>query len=143
MRVKDIMTQNVETARPDETIQAVAERMASGDFGFMPVCEGESIIGAITDRDLAIRAIRQAMPPTTPVSEIMTREVSCVQEDEGVKEAADRMGVEQLRRFPVVDQNNRLVGVVSLGDVAGQIKDRHTGKAFDAITQPEGSTALS
>jgi CBS domain-containing protein len=136
MKVKDLMTRNVEIARAEESIQSVAQRMARGDFGFMPVCEGKTVIGAITDRDLTIRALAGGMPPSTPVGELMTRELTVLHDEDDLDEALDKMGDEQLRRLPVLNSAKELVGVVSIGDLASKVKDRYAGEALEEISKP-------
>ena len=108
MKVKDLMTRNVEVARADESIQSVAQRMARGDFGFMPICEGRTMIGVVTDRDLTIRALAGGMAPTTPVGEVMTRETTVLHADDDVVEALDKMGDEKIRRLPVIDGDREI-----------------------------------
>jgi CBS domain-containing protein len=142
MKVKDVMTRNVEVARPDETIQAVAQRMAKGDYGFAPVCDGRKLLGTVTDRDLTIRALAGGLPPSTSVAEVMTREVSWAHEDDDLTEVLDKMGAEQIRRLPVVDEQRDLVGVVSIGDLAREAKDKHAGEALEDISKPHGSSAF-
>lgn len=143
MKVMDIMTRNVEVARPTDTIQQVAQKMADGDFGFMPVCDGKTIQGAITDRDLAIRAVAGAMPPSTQVSQVMTREVTCLRADEDAEEVLNKMGEEQLRRLPVVDELKEIVGVVSIGDLARELKSGSAGRALSDISKSRGEGLLS
>lgn len=136
MRVRDLMTRDVETARPEEPIQSVAQRMARGDFGFMPVCEGKRVIGTITDRDLAIRAVAGALQPATPVGEIMTRDVTVLHEDEDLETVLNKMSGEQIRRLPIVNDARELIGVVSIGDMAAKVKERYAGEALEAISKP-------
>lgn len=142
MKIRDLMTKNVEPARPEDTIQDVARRMAQGDYGFVPVVEGREVIGAITDRDIAVRAVAAGMPGTTRVAEVMTREASYVFEDDSADEVLDKLGREQLRRMPVVNANRELVGVVALGDLA-QKNEREAGEALQDISKPSGSTSFS
>jgi CBS domain-containing protein len=143
MKIKDCMTRNVETARPEEPIQSVAQRMARGDFGFMPVCDGKRVVGTITDRDLAIRALAGAMSPSMPVAEVMTREVTSVREDDNIEEVLDKMGAEQIRRLPIVNDAHECVGVISIGDLAKKVKQRFAGETLEEISKPAGSHSLS
>lgn len=136
MKIKDIMTSNPQTARPDEPVQSVAQRMAEGDFGFVPVCEGRRVVGAVTDRDLALRVLARGLPASTPVAEVMTRDVLVVSKDDKVDEVLDAMGDRQIRRFPIVTENEELVGVVSIGDLTRRAKDRETGDALEQISRP-------
>lgn len=139
MKIRDLMTRNVQPARPEEPVQDVARRMAEGDYGFVPVVEDREVIGAITDRDIAVRAVARGLPGSTPVAEVMTREASYVFEDDSVSEVLDKLGREQIRRLPVVDRNREVVGVVSLGDLA-QKKERESGEALQDISRPAGAS---
>lgn len=134
MKISEVMTRDVEVARPDESIQAVAGRMAAGDFGFMPVCDGLKIQGVITDRDLAVRAVARGLPGDTPVSQIMSSDLQWRTDDEDAKDVLDCMAKEQIRRLPIVNADKELVGVVSLGDLA-QKKDREAGAALESISR--------
>ena len=134
MKISDVMTREVQVARPDDTIQAVAERMASGDFGFMPVCDGRKIQGVITDRDLAVRAVAQGLAGDTPVSQIMSSDLQWRTEDEDAKDVLDCMAKQQIRRLPIVNAEKELVGVVSLGDLA-QRKYKAAGEALESISR--------
>lgn len=136
MKVRDLMTRDVEVARPEEPIQSVAQRMARGDFGFMPVVDGKRLIGAVTDRDLAIRAVAGALPPSTPVGEVMTRDVSFLNENDDLETVLNKMSGEQIRRLPIVNDARDLCGVVSIGDMAAKVKERYAGEALEAISKP-------
>lgn len=139
MKTRDLMTRNVQPAGPEETIEVVARRMADGDYGFVPVVQDKELIGAITDRDIAIRGVAGGLPGSTPVAEVMTREASYVFEDDKVDEVLDKLAREQLRRLPVVDEHRRLVGVIALGDLA-QEKERASGEALQDISRPAGAS---
>ena len=143
MKIQDIMTRNVEVAHPTDTVQSIAQKMAKGDFGFMPVCDGKTVIGTITDRDLTIRALAGAKPPSTTVSEVMTSEVTCLRTDDDIEDVLTKMGDEQVRRFPVVDELKQLVGVVSIGDLAREGKANRTGEALQEISRSRGEGLLS
>src|SRR5690554_4303502 len=103
MKVRDIMSRDVQIARPGDAIQDVAGRMASGGFGFMPVCEGRDVVGVVTDRDLVLRALARGAPPSTPVVEVMTRDVETRRDDDDLKTVLDCMGSRQIRRLPILD----------------------------------------
>lgn len=135
MNISKVMTRNVEIARPDDTIQSVAQRMASGDFGFMPVCDGTKIQGVVTDRDLTIRAVAQSLDGSTPVAQVMSGDLQWRYDDEPAKDVLTCMAKNQIRRLPIVNRNNELVGVVSLGDLAMQGKDRAAGEALESISR--------
>ena len=136
MKIRDIMTTSPEFARADETVQAVALRMAEGDFGFVPVCDGSRVIGAVTDRDLAVRVLAKGLSPTTPVSEVMTRDIFTVAKDDSIEDVLSAMGDRQLRRFPIVTENGDLAGVVSIGDLTRKADRKETGETLTEISRP-------
>lgn len=135
MKINEVMTREVEVARPDDTIQTVARKMAASDFGFMPVCDGRRLQGTVTDRDLTTRALAEGKSFDTPVSQVMSRDVHWLRQDEDVSAALKFMGDKQIRRLPVIDESDRLVGVVALGDLARTGKDRKAGDALEDISQ--------
>ena len=136
MRINEIMSRDVEVARPEDTIQDVARKMRDVDTGVIPVCDGDRVQGMVTDRDIVLRAVSEARSFETPVSEVMTSDVEYCYEDDDIAEAADKMAELQVRRLVVLDQNKRLVGIVSLGDIAQQGKDKTTGQALEEISEP-------
>ncbi|KQS55396.1 MAG: CBS domain-containing protein [Brevundimonas sp.] len=137
MRIRDIMSKDVHVARPGDTLQEVAGRMSQGDFGFMPVADGDSLIGTITDRDITVRAVAGGAAPSSPVVEFISRDPWTVRDDEDLKTALDLMGTRQVRRAPVLDKNGRLVGVVSLGDLSTRVKEKYTGETLEDISRPD------
>ncbi len=136
MKVRDVMSSDVQVARPGDSIREVATRMADGDFGFMPVADGERLIGTITDRDLTVRALAGGAAPTAPVVEYISRAPCIARDDEDLKSVLDAMSTRQIRRLPVVDRNDRLVGVVSLGDLSTRVKEKYAGEALEDISRP-------
>ncbi len=136
MKIRDIMTTSPEFARADETVQAVAQRMADGDFGFVPVCDGSRVVGAVTDRDLAVRVLAKGLGPSTAVSEVMTRDIFTVAKDDSIEDVLSAMGDRQLRRFPIVTDNGDLVGVVSIGDLTRKADRKETGETLTEISRP-------
>src|SRR5262245_58888971 len=138
MRVSEAMTREVRIASPAQTIRDVAKMMAEIDAGALPVGENDRLIGMITDRDIAIRAVAKGKGPETPVREVMSTEVKYVFEDEDLEHVARNMGEIQVRRLPVVNRDKRLVGIVSLGDVAQKEDARTTGRATARVSQPGG-----
>jgi len=136
MKVRDVMSSDVQVARPGDTIREVATRMADGDFGFMPVADGERLIGTVTDRDLTVRALAAGAAPTAPVVEYISRDPFIARDDEDLKTVLDAMSTRQIRRLPVVDKNDRLVGVVSLGDLSTRVKEKYAGEALEDISRP-------
>jgi CBS domain-containing protein len=124
MQVQDIMTPNVEVISPEATLREAAEKMSRLDVGPLPVCDGERLVGMLTDRDITVRATAQGRDPnTTPVREVMTPEVVYCFADQEVEIAAQMMERRQIRRVPVLDRDKRLVGIVALGDIALQAED--------------------
>ena len=137
MKIKDVMTTSVECVRPETTLQEAAAKMKSLNVGSLPVCEGDRPIGIITDRDIVVRAIAEGRDPrTTRVPEAMTAEVVSVLETADVKEAARLMKDRQIRRIVVVDPNKRVVGIVSLGDIAVDTHDdKMSGDVLEKVSK--------
>ncbi len=136
MKIRDVMSKDVQVARPGDTIQDVARRMAEGDFGFMPVADGDRLIGAVTDRDIAIRAVAGGAQPASPVVEYITRDPHTVRDTDDLKSVLDSMGSRKIRRLPVLDKHDKLVGVVSLGDLSTRVKERYAGETLEDISTP-------
>ena len=118
MRVSEVMTRDVRVARADQTIREAANIMLDIDGGVLPVSENDQLVGMITDRDIAVRAIAQGKGPQTSVGEVMTSDVKYCFENEDTDHVARNMADQQVRRLPVVNRDKRLVGILSLGDVA-------------------------
>jgi CBS domain-containing protein len=139
MRVSEAMTREVRVANPGQSIREVARIMAEIDAGVMPVGENDRLVGMITDRDIAIRAVGEGKGPDTPVREVMTTEqVLYCYEDEDLDHVAKNMSEQQVRRLPVVNRDKRLVGIVSLGNLA-QRETRAANKAVKGVTKPGGA----
>ncbi len=136
MKVSDVMTRGAQIARPTETLQQIARRMAAEDIGFMPVGDDDHLVGMITDRDIAIRAVAEGRSCETPVREIMTRDVKYCFEDEDMDDVVHNMAGIQLRRLPVVNRDKRLVGVVSLADGALKDSPEAAGIALAGVVAP-------
>jgi CBS domain-containing protein len=136
MKVRDVMSKDVQVARPGDSLQEVATRMASGDFGFMPVADGDRLIGTITDRDITVRAVSGGAACTSPVVEYITRDPHTARADDDLQTVLDAMGNKQIRRLPVLDKDDRLVGVVSLGDLSTRVKEKYAGEALEDISRP-------
>ena len=117
-KLKDLMSRDVKVVSPDMSIQDAAKQMREGDFGMLPVGENDRMIGTITDRDIAMRAVAEGKDSSTKVRDVMSEGIDWVFEDETVEDAAKMMSQRQVRRLPVVDRNKRLVGIVALGDFA-------------------------
>jgi CBS domain-containing protein len=129
------MTREVRIATPGQSIREVAKIMAEIDAGAVPVGENDRLVGMITDRDIAIRAVAAGKGPDTPVREVMSSEVKYCFEDEDLGHVAENMGDIQLRRLPVVNRDKRLVGIVSLGDIAQNEDCETTGEATAGVSQ--------
>jgi CBS domain-containing protein len=138
MQVRDVMTPEVRLVRPDETIREAASAMAEIDAGLLPVTDDDRLVGMITDRDIAVRAIARGLGPDTKVSEVMTADVKYCFDDEDVDDVAENMGEIQVRRLPVVNREKRLVGIVSLGDIACTQESPAVGRALSGISEPGG-----
>jgi predicted transcriptional regulator len=135
--LKDLMSRDVRIVNPDMSIREAASEMLKGDFGMMPVGDADAMIGTISDRDIAIRAVALGMGVDTKVREVMSKGVSWVLETDTVEQAVKIMSERQVRRLPVVNQDKRLVGIVALGDLA--VKDSQhepAGKALTEISKP-------
>ncbi len=143
MRVSEAMTRDVRLATPGQSIREVAKIMAEIDAGAMPVAENDRMIGMITDRDIAIRAVAQGKGPDTPVRDVMsTEQVMYCYEDDELDHVAKNMGDVRVRRLPVVNREKRLVGIVSLGDLA-QKERKAAGNAVSGVSQPGGKHSQS
>src|SRR5690349_9113628 len=130
MRVSEIMTREVQTARAEDSVGDVARRMAEHDVGALPVCDGRSLTGIVTDRDIVMRAVAKGLDGAATVREIMSREVETVGEDDDLDEVHERMSALQVRRLPVVNERGELIGIVALADVARRDKAKDTGKTL-------------
>ena len=140
MQLSNIMSHDVEVISPDSTIQDAADKMKSLDVGSLPVCDGTRLLGMLTDRDIAVRAVAAGCPPSTSVRDAMTPYVTCCFDDEDVQRAAKVMQEKQIRRLPVLNHDKRLVGIVSLGDIATQTGDKTlSGKSLEEVSQPTHS----
>ncbi len=140
MRVSEAMSRDVRLASPDQTIRDVAKIMDDIDAGSVPVSENDRLVGMITDRDIAVRAVAAGKGPDTPVREVMSQEVKYCYDDEDLDHVAKNMGDIRVRRLPVVNRDKRLVGIVSLGDLALK-GEKSVGKAVKGVSQPGGPHA--
>ena len=138
MQIEQIMTRNVEIISPETTLREAAQKMRDLDVGSLPVCDGERLKGMLTDRDITIRATAEGQnPDSTRATDVMTAAVYYCYEDQDVAEAAQVMEEKQIRRLPIVDRNKKLVGIVSLGDLAVDTgKERLAGEALTEISRP-------
>ncbi|MBA4142131.1 MAG: CBS domain-containing protein [Nitrosospira sp.] len=130
--ISDVMSADVQTIGPEDSIEEAAQEMRDGDFGLVPVTEDGQLLGVITDRDIAVRAVAEGRDPSTPVREVMSEGVVCASEDDSVEDAARIMSDHQIRRLPIVDADEQLVGIVSLGDFAVDSAD--IGPVVEALS---------
>jgi CBS domain-containing protein len=138
MQLKNIMTPEVEVISPEATIQEAAQKMSQLDVGPLPVCDGEQLVGMLTDRDIAVRAVAEGCDPTTTtVREAMTPDLVYCFEDQAIQEAARLMEQYQIRRLPILNRSKRLVGIVSLGDLAVSTSDQPlAGEVLEQVSEP-------
>jgi CBS domain-containing protein len=137
MKIREIMTPDAQCVGPEETLVDAAALMRQLDVGVLPVCHEGDVIGMITDRDIAIRAVAEARPPTTTrVREIMSPGTVCVFEDQEVDEVIEVLERHQIRRAPVMTRERRLVGIVSLGDIAVDASAALSGEVLKSVSQP-------
>ncbi|MDV3257640.1 MAG: CBS domain-containing protein [Sphingomonas sp.] len=138
MKVSEVMTTELETVRADQTAREAASFMLRADAGSIPVCDGQRVIGMITDRDIAVRGVAEGRDPSTPVSELMSKDIICARADDDVDEVARRMSDEQVRRLPVIDAEENLVGIVSLGDLARETRGDSAEQALEGVSARGG-----
>lgn len=137
VQLSDIMTPHVEAVDPDASLQQTALKMKELDVGMIPVTQGDRILGILTDRDLTVRAIAEGRDPnSTRASEVMTTDVKCCYADQTAGEAADLMEREQIRRMLVIDRDEKLVGVVSLGDLALELEEPTPAEVLREVSRP-------
>jgi len=122
--VADVMTRGVRTMAPSDTVVRAAQAMDELNVGVIPVCDGRKLVGMVTDRDIVVRGVAQEQDPRTlKLADVMSTNVRCAREDEDVDEVLHEMAGSQIRRMPVVDGQQQLVGIVSLGDIAAKVDD--------------------
>ena len=138
MRISDVMTRDVQTVTPDQTAREAAAFMVSADAGSIPVTERDKLIGMITDRDIAVRGVAQGRGPDTLVREIMTSGIICARIDDNVEDVARKMSEAQVRRLPVIDETEKLVGIVSLGDLSRESEGEVAHKALEGVSAEGG-----
>ena len=143
MKVRDAMSRDVQVASPTQTICDAAKMMAKIDAGVLPVGENDLLVGMITDRDITIRAVAEGKAHTTKVREIMSEEVLYCFDDQDLDEVAQNMSDTKVRRLPVVNRDKRLVGIISLGDVARNEDAGTTGQTVSHISEPGGEHSQS
>jgi CBS domain-containing protein len=138
MLVKEVMTRGAECIGPDATLQEAARKMRDLDVGVLPVCDHDRLAGMLTDRDIIIRAVADGGDPRNMrVQDAMSTGVSLCFEDDGIQEAAEQMRNKKIRRLVVLNEDKRLVGVVSLGDlaVASGGDEEVAGKTLEQVSR--------
>jgi len=135
-RVSEVMTRGVEVIRPNESLQRAAQVMDELNVGALPVCDGDELVGMITDRDITVRATAAGLEPASHcVSEVMTEQTRWCTEDQTTEDVMKQMGDVQIRRLPVLNAERRVVGIVSLGDLATR-QSQHTDEVLRDVSWP-------
>jgi CBS domain-containing protein len=138
MKVRECMSRQVVVANPRQAITEAARMMSECDAGILPVGEDDRLVGMVTDRDIVVRAVAKGLPPSTPVRDVMSDDqVLYCFEDDDVADVAENLAEQQVRRLPVLNRDKRLVGIISLGDIA-QAAEKKAGAAVAGITRPGG-----
>jgi CBS domain-containing protein len=143
MQIREAMSEDVRVASPNQTIRDAAILMAKIDAGILPVGDNDRLVGMISDRDIAVRAIALGKGPDTPVREVMSEDVKYCFEDDDVDDVAQNMAEIKVRRLPVLNKSKRLVGIVSLGDLALTDGPANAGEALCGISEPGGEHSQS
>ena len=139
-KCSDVMTRNPVSARPDDSVASVARLMKENDIGPVPIVNDDNskrLVGIVTDRDLAIKVVAAGRDPqTTPISEVMTTNVITCRDDDDIETALDAMSTQQLRRIPVVDDSNMLLGIIAQADIATRLDSpEKTGEVVKDISE--------
>lgn len=143
MRVSECMTRNVEVAAPDQRLADAARLMADLDVGALPVGENDRLIGMVTDRDIVVRGLANGLGPDAPIRDVMSQEIKYCYEDQTLEEVSENMGDIQVRRLPVLNRDKRLVGIISLGDIARGEASESSGEALREVSRPGGEHSQS
>lgn len=135
MQIRDVMTTDVKTLTPDQTIREAAALMEKIDSGALLVNDQDRLVGMITDRDITIRAVAKGLDANTPVRQVMSKNIRYCFEDESVQHVAENMADNELRRMPVLNREKRLVGVVSLGNIASSQNQQSSDTVLQGVTR--------
>ncbi|SDH41131.1 CBS domain-containing protein [Variovorax sp. OV700] len=135
-RVSELMTRGVRTLSPSDSVALAAQAMDELDIGSVPVCDGQRLMGMVTDRDIVLRVVAQKLSLETAVSDVMSKDVKWCTDSDNVETVMDEMAGYQIRRMPVVDGDRRLVGMLSLGDAAAKGDAGKAGDTLNIISQP-------
>lgn len=138
MKVREAMSRDVRIANPTETIEEAARMMAAQDLGSLPVGDGDRLVGMVTDRDIVVRAVATGRGPGTKVRDVMSDNVKYCFDDEDLDDISRNMGNIQVRRLPVLNRDKRLVGILSLGDLAVN-EPQAAGRALGGVSRPAGA----
>lgn len=139
--MSDIMSRNVKVVPPDCSVREAAQKMKEQDMGIVPVCDGDRLVGMVTDRDIVLRVVSEGKSFDTPCGQVMTSPVVACYEDDELGKVAHLMEKKQIRRIVVLDRNKRLVGIASLGDMA--VKGRSpeiSSEVLESVSQPSRSS---
>jgi len=140
LAISEVMTRDVETIAPEASVQDAARMMSELNVGVLPVCDGAALVGMVTDRDITLRATASGKAPrSTAVAEVMTAASTCCSETDSVDDVFRKMSEEQIRRIPVIDAHQHLVGIVSLGDLATR-QSTSTDAVLSDVSQPSAPT---
>lgn len=139
MKVRDAMTIDVCLTNPERSIREAAELMADQDIGALPVGENDRLVGMVTDRDIAVRAVAKGLGPETKIRDVMSKEVMYCFEDETLEHVTQNMGDIKVRRLPVLSRDKRLVGIVAISDLAQREPAKRLGEAVASISVPGGA----
>lgn len=135
--VTDVMTRNVRTLTPSDTVASAAKAMGELNVGVIPVCEGDKLLGVVTDRDIVVRAVAQGLDGNTPLAKVMSTDVRTARESDDLDTVLADMASSQIRRLPVLDGAERLVGIISIGDIAVKGQDEEdVGQSLADISSP-------
>ena len=144
MKARDIMTENPACITPETTARQAARLMEDNDVGSLPVVESDAnrrLVGVVTDRDLALRVLGRGESPDVQVREVMSSNVHCCRAEDSLDEVENAMAKNQVRRIPIVDENNRILGMVAQADLARERKAvgaKDLGKVLEKISEPAG-----
>lgn len=133
--IRDLMTSKVETVGPDHTAKDAATFMLSADTGSIPVCQDDKVIGMITDRDIAVRGIATGKGPDCSVRDLMSSDIMCARDTDDAHAIAQKMSEAQVRRLPVLDSSDKLVGMVSLGDLSREAETSAATEALEGVSR--------
>ena len=143
MHIGEVMSKDVKIARPTQSIQDAARMMAEIDAGAIPVGEGDRLVGMITDRDIAVRAVAAGKPPATPIADVMSHDVKYCFETDDIDAVSVNMANIKVRRLPVLNVQKRLVGIVALADIALSAAPDDASNALSGISEPGGEHSQS